>query len=48
VPATVGSDAHEPNEVGYEIPLAYEALRHAGYRAVQFPEADGGWRSIEL
>ena len=48
VPATVGSDAHEPAEVGYEIPAAYDALVAAGYTTVQFPDANTGWRSIAL
>ena len=46
--ATVGSDAHEPTEVGYEIPAAYDALVAAGYETVQFPNCKNGWRSIEL
>ena len=48
VPATVGSDAHDPAEVGFEIPAAYEALRAAGYESVQFPDSSGGWRAIAL
>jgi histidinol-phosphatase (PHP family) len=48
VGATVGSDAHAPEEVGYRIAAAYDALAQAGYSAVQFPDGLGGWRSIEL
>jgi histidinol-phosphatase (PHP family) len=48
VPVTVGSDAHEPDEVGYQIAAAYDAAARAGYSAVQFPDGARGWRSIEL
>lgn len=48
VPATVGSDAHEPTEVGYEIPAAYAALAAAGYRTVSFPDGHGGWKELSL
>jgi histidinol-phosphatase (PHP family) len=48
VPATVGSDAHDPSEVGYEIPAAYDALLAAGYTGVLFPDGAGGWRTIQL
>lgn len=48
VGATVGSDAHEPAEVGYRIDAAYDAAARAGYSHVQFPDGSGGWRSIEL
>ena len=48
VAVTVGSDAHEPVEVGYRIAEAYDAAASAGYREVRFPEGDGVWRSIEL
>lgn len=34
VPATIGSDAHSPEEVGYGYDLAVEALREAGYSSV--------------
>ncbi|MBI5231365.1 MAG: histidinol-phosphatase HisJ family protein [Coriobacteriales bacterium] len=37
VEATVGSDAHAPEEVGYEIEAAYELLRKAGYLVVTLP-----------
>jgi len=48
VAITVGSDAHEPAEVGYMIETAYDAAAAAGYEEVQFPDGSGGWRSIEL
>jgi histidinol-phosphatase (PHP family) len=48
VPVTVGSDAHEPREVGYRILSAYDGAAAAGYREVQFPDGSGGWRAIEL
>lgn len=48
VGATVGSDAHDPAEVGYEIPAAYAALRAAGYESALFPDGEGGWRSLLL
>lgn len=48
VVATVGSDAHAPQEVGMQIELAYEAMSAAGYRAAAFPDGVGGWRSIPL
>ncbi len=48
VPVTVGSDAHEPGEVGYRIGAAYDAAAAAGYTEVQFPDGSGGWRAIRL
>jgi histidinol-phosphatase (PHP family) len=48
VPATVGSDAHEPIEVGYRIVEAYEALVSAGYASVSCPLPLGGWKEIAL
>ena len=48
VPITVGSDAHDPSEVGFRIADAYDAAARAGYDAVQFPDGRGGWRSIAL
>ena len=48
VPATVGSDAHAPREVGMQIEVAYEAMLEAGYHAAAFPDGSGGWRSIPL
>ena len=48
VAATVGSDAHAPQEVGLQIEAAYDAMVTAGYRSTQFPDGSGGWRSIPL
>lgn len=48
VQATVGSDAHHPDEVGYRIDLAYDALHRAGYSHASFPTGDGSYRRIEL
>jgi histidinol-phosphatase (PHP family) len=48
VAATVGSDAHEPSEVGYRIDAAYDALASAGYQTVAFPDGRGGWRLLPL
>ena len=48
VAVTVGSDAHEPDEVGHKIAAAYDAAARAGYNEVRFPDGSGGWRSIEL
>jgi histidinol-phosphatase (PHP family) len=48
VGATVGSDAHRPEEVGLEIDAAYDAMLAAGYDSARFPDGSGGWRSIAL
>jgi histidinol-phosphatase (PHP family) len=48
VPAVVGSDAHEPGEVGYRIAEAYDALSVAGYSTVMCPLPGGGWKEIAL
>lgn len=48
VGATVGSDAHHPDEVGYRIDLAYDALLRAGYTHASFPVGHGAYRRIEL
>lgn len=48
VQATVGSDAHHPDEVGYRIDLAYDALQLAGYAYASFPVGDGSYRRIDL
>lgn len=48
VVATVGSDAHAPEEVGMQIDVALEAMALAGYDVVAFPDESGGWRSIPL
>jgi len=48
VPATVGSDAHDPSEVGLDVEVAYEALHEAGYRHVTFPVSREEVRVIDL
>lgn len=48
VAATVGSDAHTPDEVGMQIDLAYDAMAEAGYESAAFPDGSGGWRAIPL
>jgi histidinol-phosphatase (PHP family) len=48
VAATVGSDAHDPSEVGDRIDVAFDALRDAGYQSVSFPDGSGGWRELPL
>ena len=48
VDATVGSDAHHPDEVGYRVDLAYDAMVRASYTHASFPVGDGSFRRIEL
>jgi histidinol-phosphatase (PHP family) len=48
VGATVGSDAHAPDEVGFRLDAAYEALAIAGYRSVCFPTGPKASREIAL
>jgi len=48
VGATVGSDAHDPSEVGYRLDLAYAALADAGYDRVSFPRGSKLTREVEL
>jgi histidinol-phosphatase (PHP family) len=48
VAATVGSDAHEPAEVGYRIDAAYDAMSAAGYEMVAFPDGSGSWKELAL
>lgn len=48
VEATVGSDAHATDEVGWGIASAYEALVAAGYTRVAFPRSRDERRWIEL
>lgn len=48
VGATVGSDAHDPAEVGYHISEAYDELRAAGYSRAALPLGVGEVRWIEL
>ncbi len=48
VRATVGSDAHAPRRIGEAIEDAYRLLYTCGYRSIDVPTSQGGWRSIEL
>lgn len=48
VEATVGSDAHAPEEVGSDIETAYAALRLAGYDRIMAPTVTGDRRYIRL
>lgn len=48
VPITVGSDSHEAEAIGYRIADAYAFAARAGYRQIDVPQADGGWRSIRI
>ena len=48
VGATVGSDAHDPTEVGFKIEAAYDAMQLAGYTCALFPDGNGGWRPVQL
>lgn len=48
VPLTVGSDAHKARHIGAGISEAYRLAYETGYRFVDAPRAEGGWRRIEL
>lgn len=48
VGATVGSDAHHPDEVGYRIEYAYDEMLRAGYTHASFPLGDGTYRKVAL
>jgi histidinol-phosphatase (PHP family) len=48
VRATVGSDAHEPVEVGYRIDAAFDAMLAAGYQTVSLPDGSGQWKELAL
>ncbi len=48
VRVTVGSDAHEARRVGAGVAQAYRLAYGAGYRSVDVPTAEGGWRRLEL
>lgn len=48
VDATVGSDAHATDEVGYQIETAYSALVGAGYERVTYPVSATERRYLEL
>ncbi|MCC6178004.1 MAG: histidinol-phosphatase HisJ family protein [Chloroflexi bacterium] len=47
VPATLGSDAHAPEQVAADLPLAVEHLRAAGYdRIIAYRGRHRDWKSI--
>ena len=47
VPATLGSDAHHPEEVGADYPLAVEHLQAAGYeRVMTFQQRRRDWQAL--
>lgn len=48
VPATLGTDAHEPRNVTRDIERGYALLREAGYRQLTVPTAARDRRTIEL
>ena len=48
VRATLGSDAHQPEEVGYAFSQACGTLRSVGYEELHFPTAGGQMRSVQL
>lgn len=48
VPATVGTDAHEPKNVARDIERGYALLREAGYRHLTVPTSARDRRTIEL
>jgi histidinol-phosphatase (PHP family) len=47
VPATLGSDAHQPEEVAADYPLAIAHLRAAGYdRVIAYKERRRDWKAL--
>ncbi len=48
VRATVGSDAHAPRRVGERVADAYRLLYESGYRSIDVPTSEGGWRTVAL
>ena len=48
VPLTVGSDSHEASSIGFGIAEAYAHAARIGYRSIDVPTVDGGWRTIAL
>lgn len=48
VPITIASDAHTPETIGWHIQEAYALAYEQGYRSIDVPCAEGGWRSISL
>jgi len=48
VPITVGSDAHAVSRIGHAIQEAYALAHSVGYRCVDVPTSQGGWRAVNL
>lgn len=48
VPITVGSDAHDVARIGDHIEALYAYAHAAGYRSVDVPTSEGGWRKVAL
>lgn len=48
VPITVGSDAHRPQDICWNIRGAYAYAYSAGYRSFDCPRADGDWTTFRL
>lgn len=48
VPITVGSDAHAVARIGAGIEDAYALAWRVGYRSIEVPTAQGGWRTLAL
>ena len=48
VPATVGTDAHVPENVTRDIERGYDRLREAGYKHLTVPTSGRGRREIQL
>lgn len=48
VAITVGSDAHQAQDVAAGIEAAFAYARRAGYTSVDVPTSDGDWRKLSL
>lgn len=48
VPLTVGSDAHHASRIGDHLLDAYRFAAHVGYRTIDVPRSQGGWRTISI
>lgn len=48
IPITVGSDAHLATDVASGMEQAYALAHEIGYRRIEVPTSDGGWRHIEI
>ena len=48
VHVTVGSDAHAASRVADGIERAYELAYRTGYRSIDVPTSEGGWREVRL